>query len=131
MVLDCSESPEDLLALVLDNGNGLIFEVDSFSVHGVDKGVDLKKWCYEHKGYEGVAERGRAWSQYLNHQSYIFNLRHPYATTVHKSQGSEFPNVVVIEERMAGSNLQEHNRWKYTAITRASRKCALIGRGTK
>lgn len=54
-----------------------------------------------------------------------------YCLSVHKSQGSEYPNVVIIEERLPGSNLKEHNRWKYTAITRASRKCLLIGRGTR
>lgn len=54
-----------------------------------------------------------------------------YALSVHKSQGSEFPNVVIVEDRMPGSNLKEHNRWLYTAVTRASRKCLLIGRGAR
>lgn len=54
-----------------------------------------------------------------------------YALSVHKSQGSEFPNVVLIEERMTSTNIKEHRRWLYTGITRASRKIAVIGRETR
>ena len=51
-----------------------------------------------------------------------------YCLSVHKSQGSEFPNVVLIEERMTSTNIKEHRRWLYTGITRASNKIAVIGR---
>jgi len=52
-----------------------------------------------------------------------------YALSVHKSQGSEFPNVVLVEERLPGANFKEHMRWLYTGITRASRKLCIIGKG--
>ena len=48
-----------------------------------------------------------------------------YAITCHKSQGSEWPNVLVIEERFP-FNIVEHARWLYTAVTRASDKVVIV-----
>lgn len=48
-----------------------------------------------------------------------------YAITVHKSQGGEFPKVLVIEESFPFDKV-EHRRWLYTAVTRAASKLVLI-----
>ena len=48
-----------------------------------------------------------------------------YAITVHKSQGSEWDNVCVLEESFPFDK-EEHARWLYTAITRASDKLVLV-----
>lgn len=48
-----------------------------------------------------------------------------YAITCHKAQGSEFDNVLVLEERFPFDKL-EHARWLYTACTRASEKLVLV-----
>lgn len=48
-----------------------------------------------------------------------------YAITCHKSQGSEWDKVLVIEENFP-FNREEHARWLYTACTRASKKLVLI-----
>ena len=48
-----------------------------------------------------------------------------YAITTHKSQGSEWDKVVVIEEKFPFDK-EEHARWLYTACTRASEKLVLI-----
>ena len=48
-----------------------------------------------------------------------------YAITVHKSQGSEWDNVCVLEESFPFDR-EEHARWLYTAITRASNKLVLV-----
>lgn len=48
-----------------------------------------------------------------------------YAITTHKSQGSEWDKVVVIEERFPFDK-EEHARWLYTACTRASEKLVLV-----
>jgi len=48
-----------------------------------------------------------------------------YAITVHKSQGSEWDNVCVLEESFPFDR-EEHARWLYTAITRASSKLVLV-----
>lgn len=48
-----------------------------------------------------------------------------YAITVHKAQGSEWNNVVVLEENFPFDKT-EHARWLYTACTRASEKLVLV-----
>lgn len=48
-----------------------------------------------------------------------------YAITGHKSQGSEWDKVVVIEERFPFSH-EEHKRWLYTCCTRAAQKLVLV-----
>ena len=52
-------------------------------------------------------------------------LTYGYAVTVHKAQGSSWPNVLVLEEKFPFSK-EEHARWLYTAVTRASSKLVLI-----
>ncbi|MEB2276960.1 ATP-dependent RecD-like DNA helicase [Bacillus sp. ILBB4] len=46
-----------------------------------------------------------------------------YAITCHKSQGSQWEKVVVINEVL---NFEDHHRWLYTAITRSSEKLVLV-----
>jgi len=48
-----------------------------------------------------------------------------YAITTHKSQGSEWPKVVVLEENFPFDK-KEHTRWLYTACTRSSEKLVLV-----
>lgn len=51
-----------------------------------------------------------------------------YAITCHKSQGSEWDNVLVIEEGFP-FNQEEHKKWLYTACTRAVKKLVIIRKG--
>lgn len=51
-------------------------------------------------------------------------IDHAYALTVHKAQGSEWPNVVVHNEPVGHG--QDALRWLYTAITRAQDKCTVV-----
>ncbi|AHZ16099.1 hypothetical protein V529_20730 [Bacillus velezensis SQR9] len=46
-----------------------------------------------------------------------------YAITCHKSQGSQWKNVVVLNEVL---NKETHHRWLYTAITRSSERLVLV-----
>ena len=48
-----------------------------------------------------------------------------YAITCHKSQGSEWDNVLVIEEGFPFEK-EEHRQWLYTAATRAAKKLVII-----
>ena len=48
-----------------------------------------------------------------------------YAITCHKAQGSEWDNVLVLEESFPYDKT-EHARWLYTACTRASEKLVLV-----
>lgn len=48
-----------------------------------------------------------------------------YCITCHKSQGSQYDNVIVYEEKLGFDN-ELHSRWLYTAITRASERLIII-----
>ena len=48
-----------------------------------------------------------------------------YATTIHKSQGSEYDIVVVVLTKSAGIMLQRN--LLYTAVTRAKKMCLIVG----
>lgn len=48
-----------------------------------------------------------------------------YAITTHKSQGSEWDKVLVIEEKFPFDK-EEHKRWLYTACTRSAKKLVLV-----
>jgi exodeoxyribonuclease-5 len=48
-----------------------------------------------------------------------------YAITTHKSQGSQFGKILVIEENFPFSK-EEHARWLYTAVTRAIDKAVIV-----
>ncbi len=49
-----------------------------------------------------------------------------YAITCHKSQGSEFDKVIVLEEFLKSESREDHVRWLYTATTRASQKLIIV-----
>jgi exodeoxyribonuclease-5 len=48
-----------------------------------------------------------------------------YAITVHKSQGSQFQRVLLFEEYLGRG--ADHNKWLYTAVTRAVDKLIIVG----
>lgn len=48
-----------------------------------------------------------------------------YAITCHKSQGSEFDDLLIYSQPI-GSNSEEKRRWLYTAITRGKKKVTLV-----
>lgn len=56
-----------------------------------------------------------------------FEFVYGYAITCHKSQGSEWEKVLVFEESFPHVR-EEHIKWLYTAITRASEKLVIIQR---
>ena len=52
-------------------------------------------------------------------------ITYGYALTCHSAQGSEWDKVLVLEENFP-FNKEEHQRWLYTAATRASEKLVLM-----
>lgn len=55
-----------------------------------------------------------------------YEFEYGYAITAHKSQGSEWDKVLVIEEKSFPRATKEKIKWLYTAITRASKKLVII-----
>ena len=49
-----------------------------------------------------------------------------YAITCHKAQGSEWPTVMVWDDKMRPNDVEARRRWIYTAATRASEKLVWI-----
>lgn len=60
--------------------------------------------------------------RYLKNLS-IKPFEYAYCMTVHKSQGSEYGKVLLLEEFLRGGG---HDRWLYTGITRAINKLVII-----
>ena len=54
-----------------------------------------------------------------------FEFAYAYGITCHKAQGSEWKKVLCFEERFPFAP-EEHARWLYTAITRASEKLVIV-----
>lgn len=60
----------------------------------------------------------------------IIEMDYAYCMTVHKSQGSEWDNIIIIDDYPSFSKVNDpesYNRWLYTAITR-SRSIAILVR---
>jgi exodeoxyribonuclease V alpha subunit len=51
-----------------------------------------------------------------------------YALSCHKSQGSEWPVVIVLIDEYPGAKMVCSREWIYTAISRAKQKCILAGK---
>ena len=51
-----------------------------------------------------------------------------YAITGHKSQGSEWPVVIVVADGSAGARRVASREWLYTALSRASVLCITVGK---
>lgn len=63
------------------------------------------------------------WKNYpKNERAYEFD--YGYAITCHKSQGSEFDKVIVYDEWLGDRDY--HQRWLYTACTRASKMLVIV-----
>lgn len=63
--------------------------------------------------------------KYKENPELPIEFNYGYAITTHRAQGSEWPNVLVVEEGFPFDR-EEHARWLYTACTRASNKMTLV-----
>jgi hypothetical protein len=74
-----------------------------------------------------LMKRRNEWVKYYRFMGKFANVKYNYALTVHKSQGSTFDNVIVINcdiNRMF--DVVERNKLLYTAMTRAKNKLFMI-----
>lgn len=68
-----------------------------------------------------VSKDKKIWVEFYKAMKYPADLAYNYAITAHKSQGSTYRNVVILEDDIdANHNIVERNRIKYTAYSRAS-----------
>jgi len=90
---------------------------------------NIPAFCRANRNKPGVYERGKAWSKYLAHKNYVFNITRPYCTTVHKAQGSEFSTVFIDYDDLLicrNINPEQYKRLMYVALSRAIDKIILI-----
>ncbi|MCD7911027.1 ATP-dependent RecD-like DNA helicase [Bacillus velezensis] len=66
---------------------------------------------------------GKKYNLFPNEYNVYSQFDYGYAITCHKSQGSQWDKVVVINEVL---DPELHHRWLYTAITRSSEKLVLV-----
>ncbi len=67
------------------------------------------------------------WVMYFDALKYSADVGYNYALTVHRSQGSTYQNVIVLEDDIdANHKVEEKNRIRYTAYTRASKKLYVL-----
>jgi ATP-dependent exoDNAse (exonuclease V), alpha subunit - helicase superfamily I member len=81
--------------------------------------------------FEGFIELDQFGKKYTNVEEKIDDLDYfdfAYCITVHKSQGSEWGRVLLIEERLPMWNDDIYRRWMYTAITRAREQLIILKR---
>ena len=90
--------------------------------------------------YEGVHLNGIEFYQYNCLANYdhnaeqldremrggMFECDYAYAITVHKSQGSEWPFVIVADDKMKNEDKAFRQKWLYTAVTRAKEKLIVV-----
>ena len=104
--------------LLVRNGNNL------------DSDVNLAKWCKDNPYAEYVKERGKAWSAKINHDNYVFDVRRPFATTVHRAQGKEFKNVYIaqkdLQRSIRGGYFVTYARLLYVALSRAITQVIIV-----
>jgi len=90
---------------------------------------NIPEFCRENRNASGVYERGKAWSKYLAHKQYVFNIARPYCTTVHKAQGSEFSTIFVDMGDLSicrDISPIQYKRLVYVALSRAIDKIIFI-----
>lgn len=99
-------------------------------IHNLNKDVHLPSWCKSNPLSKGVKERGEAWGKFLAHQNLVFDLRRPFVTTVHKSQGKEFDTVFIdqndIKKSIHNNYYDTYARLMYVALSRAIKKVIII-----
>jgi len=106
-------------------GVGLVEELATVSVEEVSGKSDEAKigpWCIRRAARHACGDLTEK-KDGLPH----LHANYGYALTVHKAQGSEWPEIIVVlEDSLDRVHGLERRRWLYTAITRARRGVAYV-----
>jgi len=74
-------------------------------------------------------KKGRAWRDYYDFTREFADVNYNYSITGHKSQGSTYRNVVIVEDDIEyNRNIVERNRIRYTVYTRPSQTLYVLKR---
>lgn len=76
---------------------------------------------------KGSWEAAAKWKDFFAIQKFFADVNYNYAITGHKSQGSTYANVFVLESDIdVNRKIKERNRIKYTAFTRPSERLFIV-----
>lgn len=119
---------DKLICLKNNNDNGLIN-----GMMGTCNSFDLKGWtlCFENdddETWNGLEIDPEVFemSNNIQYRKGVEQFDYGYVITCHKSQGSQFDNVLLFEE-MLGTTDEMRRRWLYTGITRAAERIIIVG----
>lgn len=102
------------------NFNFVTDTLDTFTDINADKGLFLNNCNTLSQDDEYILSINKKYKKYIP-----MYFDYGYCLTVHKAQGSEWDNVLVIEEDFPFGK-KEHRQWLYTALTRAKKKVVLL-----
>jgi len=115
--------------------NGSLWKVDKFKANKKkQQQIDLFLDAEDGDSLRGKAvsvrreffagtEEGLKWEDKRGTQEFTYG----YALTCHKSQGSQWNNIVIFDESYAFR--ENASRWRYTAVTRAAEKLTMVVQG--
>ena len=92
-----------------------------------DSEEDYKKILHLARLFAIKSKQAKDWVRYFNILKWSANVAYNYAITAHKSQGSTYKNVLILEDDVdANRKVLERNRIKYTAYSRATDKLYVL-----
>ncbi len=98
-------------------------------VHEEDK-AKFTEYLEQLKGVAVKGKKAFLWVRYFNALKYTADINYNYTLSIHKSQGSTYQNVLLLEEDVnKNPNVVERNRIKYTAYTRAAKRLYVLKKG--
>lgn len=100
--------------------------LSSYCTVGINYGgVDIPKVPFDYfecnRNYHSDIKQ-RPWYELQDMRGFDYG----YAITAHKSQGSEWDYVIVVDDKMRVQDTEQRKRWLYTAVTRAKERLTLV-----
>ncbi len=97
-------------------GDRIIILKNNYDYHVYNGQQGTVTWC---DGKRLKLDTGHDFKYQMTDQGWNVPIDYAYCVTCHKAQGDEFDNVIVFEEKQ--TELWPHNKWTYTAASRAKK----------